>query len=81
MMGISGTGTDVISNIYLFPLFESLHVGIIRPHMVWRTIDRNESLQSMSELDISVHAIYSSFFGNLPQKTWAQVYPPIHLTY
>ena len=67
-MGISGTGTDVISDIYLLPLFEILHVEIIRPNVVWSTIAGNEFLQSVTDLDLSVHAIYSSLFGNLPQK-------------
>ena len=41
-MGTSGTVRDVVSYIDILFMFVNIHVGIIRYHVVWGTIDVND---------------------------------------
>ena len=75
-MGIIGTGRDVLFRKYLLLSPVILHVGVIRPRVVWGIIVGNEFLQSVYALDLNVHSIYKSSFGIILNKNLVAVSPP-----
>ena len=79
MMRLGVTGRDVELHIDLLPPLASLHISIIRPHVVWGTLIGNIFLQIMNVLSLISQSIYSSLFEMIPNKNLVTGFPPYPL--